>query len=267
MDILNLIYYAAIASCGVEGARKGIQKQLSIANILACSYLCALGGGIVRDIFILQTYPVALTNKSLPEIIISLVFGLLYWKFDKYRKKLEIFSVVSDAVGLSQFISIGAGKVRNNNIVAALSAVTTALLGGAVVMAFSGESTKRIILSNVPYRIITVVGAIVYITLTECGIKDTDAQGILAFYTLFAATMSNPDVIAASIRYFFKFSKSIQQCGLLRTPALLNSIFFQMCVCNNHFFCKMPTYISTAPVRSYASNRKAVFLLHRIRRM
>lgn len=267
MSFLDLIYLMAIGSCGIQGAKKGLQKQLGIADILACSYLSALGGGVVRDIFILQTYPVALTSKCLPEIAVSLVFGLLYLGLGRYRKRLEIFSMVSDAAGLSQFIAKGADNVQNNNIVAVLSAITTALLGGMASSIFSGEPIKEIIFSNVAYRIITLGGAIVYVVLTECGIKDTDAQGILALYTLLFITISDSEIRAENMQYFIKLSKSIQQNELFRTHSSCNSIFLQMHICNEHYFCKMPINSFTKPTQSYTPNRSAVFLLHRIRRM
>lgn len=267
MSFLDLIYLMAIGSCGIQGAKKGLQKQLGIADILACSYLSALGGGIVRDIFILQAYPVALTNKCLLEIAVSLVFGLLYLGLGRYRKRLEIFSMVSDAAGLSQFIAKGADNVHNNNIVAVLSAITTALLGGMASSIFSGESIKEIIFSNFAYRIITLGGAIVYVVLTECGIKDTDAQGILALYTLLFIAISDSDIRAENMQYFIKLSKCIQQNELFRTHSSCNSIFLQMHICNEHYFCKLPINSFTKPTQSYTSNRSAVFLLHRIRRM
>ena len=267
MSILNLIYFAAIAANGIGGAKKGIQKQRSIANVLACSYLSALGGGIVRDIFILQTYPIALTNECLPEIAISLMFGFLYFKLNRYRKHLRIFSVVFDAAGLSQFISIGANKVQNNSIVAILSAITTALLGGMTASAFSGESIKEIIKSNIAYRITTIGGAIAYVMLTECGIKDTNVKGILVFYTLLFATLSDPNTREANKQHFIKLSKSIQENKIFHTHLSCHPIFLQMYISNNHFFCKLPTYNFTAPTQSCIPNRSAVFLLHRIRRM
>lgn len=268
MSILSLIYYAAIASCGIQGAKKGIQNKLCIANVLVCSYLYALGGDIVRDIFILQIYPKAFSiNDCLPEIAISFAFGLLYFKFDKYRKHLDIFSTIFDAAGLSQFIYIGASKVQNNNIVAVLSAIITALFGEITASAFSGESVKNIILSNAAYRITTVVGAFVYVILNELGIKDTNVKGILVFYTLMFVTLSNPNMRVANKQYFIKLSKSIQQNELFNLHLSYNPIFLQMYICNEHFFCKLPTYSFTKPMQSYTPNRSAIFLLHRILRM
>lgn len=264
MNILSLIYYAASA---IKGAKKGIEKQLGIANVLACSYLFALIDDIVSGIFIIQTSTKAFSiNDCLSEMAISFIFGLLYFKLDRYRKHLEVFSVVSDVAEISQFI-IGASKVQKNNIATILCVIITTLFGEMATSAFFSESIKEKILSSSTYYITTVERAIVYVILTEWDIKDTDVKVILVFYTLLFVTLSNSNMRVTNKQYFIKLFKNIQQNELLYTHPSDKSIFLQMHICNEYFFCKPPTYNFTTPKQPYPPNIGVVFLLHRIRRM
>lgn len=262
MSILSLINCAASA---IEDAQNGLRKQLSIANVLACSYLSAL----VRDIVCgVLTYPETFSRDDfLPEIAISFIFILLYFKLEKYRKYLEILSVVSKLLFFLHLVDIEASTTHNDNIVAVLSAIIIMFLGELTASAFSCESVREIILSISTYQITAIVGAVVYVMLTECGAIDTDANGTLAFYTLLFVALHAPNIRTTIKQYFIKLLKNIQQNDLFHMHLTYNPIFFQMRICNELFFYKLPTYDFTVPTQSYIPNKSVVFLLHQIRRM
>lgn len=228
-----------------------------------------MGGSIIRDIFIIHTYPTAFTGKCLPEIIIAFVSTLLYLKMEKSRKRLQWFSVIADSVGLPQCIVIGAEKVRGNFIIAALSGITTALGGEIISSLLFDKSLKKMMLSNLFYRIIiTVAGTFFYLVFIEyLDFDQTDAHGILMFYTMFFTSISNADVREAVKMYFAKTVRITQRYKAFCVPLDNNAVIFTRDLRSECLFYKLHKNMSVLPKRPPAPKRSTVLLLHRIRQM
>lgn len=268
MQFQKNIYYGSVLSGGIEGASKGIEKRLSTVRIFICAFLSAFGGGITRDIFILYTYPVAFTVKCMPEIIIVFVSTLLYLKIIKSRKRLQWFSVIADSMGLSQCIAMGAEKVHNNFVASILSGVTTALGGGIISSLLCGESIKKTLRANLFYYISTVAGTIFYLVIIKHpDVNQTDAQGILMFYTLFFTGVSNSDVREAVKMYFTKTVRIMRRYKAFGVPSDHTAVIFIRDHRSEWLFYKLHKNMSVPPKRPPTPKRNATLFLHRIRQM
>lgn len=264
MQFQKNIYYASVLSGGTEDASKGTEKRLSTVRIFICAFLTAFGG----DIFILHAYPAAFTVKCLPEIITVFVSTLLYLKMIKGRKRLQWFSVIADSMGLSQRIAIDAEKARNNFAAAILSSMTTALGGGIISSLLCGESIKKTLRSNLFYYISTVAGTIFYLVLIKYpDVDQTDAQGILMFYTLFFTGVSNSDVREAVKMYFTGTVRIMRRCKAFGVPSDYTAVIFMRDLRSEWLFYKLHKNTSAPPKRPPAPKRNAAILFHRIRQM
>lgn len=165
MKVLTIIYFAGIASCGIQGAEKYTQyMQRNNIALLLCAFLSSFAGGLIRNAIILQVYPVALTIDCLPDIIMALFAAVLYVN-SKENKLIKWFSTCADSAGLAQFISIGVNKayiITDEKLTQFICGVITALGGSIISSLFCGDSLTKILSKNLFYRLITVIGTILW---------------------------------------------------------------------------------------------------------
>lgn len=267
MEIFNIVYYVAIGACAVEGASKAVKKGFGIVDVIICSYLSALGGGLIRDIFILQTYPVALTNVCLPEIIISTVLALIYWDFCYYRKKIESVSKVFDIVGLSGFIVIGAEKTNYSISLSALSAAVTALCGGITSSVYSGENIKAVILSNKAYRIITVIGSLIYAICMKCGVETGDVQSILTVLISLSIFVTDSEIMTEIVSRLGTSVKAFQKKTSSNIPKSFLDVYLKALTGAGEPIYRLPEFNYVFPINSYVAMNNTIKVLHKIRMM
>lgn len=190
MNIFLVIYFFGIASCGMQGAKR---SQLHQANLTVSStILNAFGGGLLRDVFVLGNHPALLTEGCIPDICVSLM-GAYYQQTSRFfpsgGKKASWFMTVADCLGLGTFISIGVDKAAVLEMrpeVAILSGIITALGGGVLASLLCGETILSVLKKSTMYRIITLIGTIMYYRL-RCIVGVSTAQLVVI---AFAGTMT-----------------------------------------------------------------------------
>lgn len=195
MFLLTLVYYLGIASCGIQGAENGYKLPYT-GNILVSSFFAAFGGGLIRDIVLLNTIPVVFTSQCIPDIVIALFSGMMYINI-KQKKIIKYLSIFADAASLGKFISIGIEKaipVTDSELVIVTCGIVTALGGGVLSRIFCGYSIKLIIISNINYRFFTVFGAIIYYKFIQIGIEHITVQSIIVVYTTITAIACNNNI-------------------------------------------------------------------------
>lgn len=214
---LTIIYFAGIASCGIQGAEKGMRMRVNWIKHLMSAFLSAFAGGIIRDVILLNTHPTALTTTCLPDITIALVSALIYMRISP-KKYIQILSFWADAIGLSQFIAIGIDKANSNEATAFITflcGITTALGGGIISSFFSGEPINKIMSSNISYRLSAITGTIFYMDWINCGVDISIAQVKLMLFTLLSSSVCNINVRRAIKKFSVNIIVVILQCSVI----------------------------------------------------
>lgn len=205
MKLLSIIYYLGILACSIQGSQKTYKHHMLLC--FPASFLASLGGGLCRDLFILLVFPVAFTKSSLPEIAIAICssfFCRICQQKYAIQNILKPFVTLTDALGLGTFIAIGIDRALESGtspIVALCSGIITALGGGILSSLLCGQPIYKILSTNISYRIITILGAIIYIYSLTNGIDKTVAQYGLILYTLTFVMISHYDLKTIFIKY------------------------------------------------------------------
>lgn len=110
-DIIGTIAFAIV------GALIGVQKRLDVFGVAIFALSTAVGGGIVRDIVITNTPPMAFRNEMyvLISVVSALVVMLVHNQVSKYNMTIQ----VCDAIGLGAFAVAGSNMAVDfgyNNI-------------------------------------------------------------------------------------------------------------------------------------------------------
>lgn len=128
-DVIGIIFFA------ISGALVASRKQLDLLGLLIASYLTALGGGIIRDIFVDRT-PMSFTLIYPAALVLGTLTLFLFYRWH-HKKELEkkYFFVISDTIGLVAFSVAGAIlaiQYELNLFATVVLAFTTAVGGGII---------------------------------------------------------------------------------------------------------------------------------------
>jgi uncharacterized membrane protein YeiH len=140
IEVLGIIAFA------LTGFYKARQQRMDLIGVYALGMVTALGGGSIRDIilnrhplFWVQHYEYAILLLVLG-VVASLVSQDLFEK-----KKLVIFVLALDALGLGSFSASGASLANQSGchpFISALLGVTTGVFGGVI---------RDVVCNEIPY--------------------------------------------------------------------------------------------------------------------
>lgn len=156
LDVLGVVGTIAFA---LAGALTGIQKRLDIFGILMLSITTAVGGGILRDMLIGNTPPMAFRDPTFVVIsIISAVCAcLVYRHINRFNNLIQF----CDAIGLGAFTAAGANMAIlydiNTPFIMIVLGVTTGVGGGIVRDLFAQEIP--FVFRKEIYAVASIVGA------------------------------------------------------------------------------------------------------------
>lgn len=138
MVVFDLIGTVAFA---VVGASVGVQKRLDVFGITVFALATALGGGVVRDLVIGNTPPLAFRNPFY--VSISVVSAIVVMLVYHHIKKFNMTILVCDAIGLGAFAAAGSKMAIDfeaaNLLTVTFLAVVTAVGGGVIRDIFARE--------------------------------------------------------------------------------------------------------------------------------
>jgi len=127
-DIIGTIAFA------VAGALTAIQKKLDIFGIFILALTTALGGGVMRDVIISNTPPMAFRNYEF--VAISMISAIFVMFVSKSIGRFNMTIQVCDAIGLGAFTVGGASMAidfgLNNLLAVTFLAVLTGVGGGVI---------------------------------------------------------------------------------------------------------------------------------------
>ncbi|MEG6586246.1 trimeric intracellular cation channel family protein [Dendrosporobacter sp. 1207_IL3150] len=156
LDVLGVIGTIAFA---LAGALTGIQKKLDVFGILMLSITTAVGGGILRDMLIGNTPPMAFRDPTF--VVISIISAicacLVYQHINRFNNLIQF----CDAVGLGAFTAAGANMAIlydiNTPFIMIVLGVTTGVGGGIIRDLFVQEIP--FVFRKEIYAVAAIVGA------------------------------------------------------------------------------------------------------------
>ena len=168
---IELIGTVAFAITGVITA---IEKKFDIFGAIVLGTVTAVGGGIVRDLILGYTPPMAFRKSvyAITAVLTSLaVFLVAYFFGRKIQKHFDVYSQiinVFDSIGLSVFVVGGVNSAiacgfEENMFLSIFVATLTGIGGGDMRDIMAGRVPK--ILRKRVYAIAAIVGAIIYYML------------------------------------------------------------------------------------------------------
>ena len=168
--ILDFIGTFAFA---ISGATIGVRHRLDLFGVLVLSFAAATAGGIIRDV-LLDTVPVSVVDWRY--LAVSMAAGLLTFRWHAQVERMRNPVQVSDAIGLSLFAVLGAGKALAYGL-GPTGAVMLGILSGV-----GGGIVRDVLVATVPsvlqrelYAMAAFVGALVVVLAHALSLPDAPA--------------------------------------------------------------------------------------------
>ena len=166
MKIVFFLEIIGTVAFAISGAGVAIENKLDVFGVAILGLTTAVGGGILRDVLLGATPPVAFQQPIY--IILSLLVSIIVF-FPKIRvlasnQKNPVFILI-DAIGLGVFTVIGAdyGMELHNGFLAVFVGVVTGVGGGVLRDLFAGK--KPYIFVKHFYACASLLGAVVTVLL------------------------------------------------------------------------------------------------------
>lgn len=174
--IIEIIGTIAFAITGVITA---LEKKFDIFGALVLGTLTAVGGGIVRDLILGYTPPMAFRKPvyAITAVITSLaVFIIAYFFGKRIQKHFDVYSQiinVFDSIGLSVFVVGGVNSAIacgfEENMFLSIFVATLTGIGGGVMRDIMAGRVPKILRKRV-YALAAIIGAIIYYILIHYNI-------------------------------------------------------------------------------------------------
>lgn len=166
LDILGTFAFA------ISGAEKAVRYRLDWLGLIVLATVTGVGGGILCDVMLGATPPAALTNPIyFPICIVGAFFYLL---MRKKIRKIRVFILVADALGLGFFTAVGAAKAS------AMAAGPYSVILFAAITAAGGGLIRDLLVSEIPqvlksdfYATAALIGGISFYVLEFANLGST----------------------------------------------------------------------------------------------
>ncbi len=175
IDLIFIFEMIGTVAFAVAGSLVGILKKMDIFGIAVLGMTTAVGGGIIRDLVLGRTPPVAFVRPvyALTAIVTSLIVFLPAVRnfVEHHQKGYEGVMRLMDAIGLGAFTVIGAEAAYTcvgepNMFLAIFTGAVTGVGGGALRDVLAGE-VPYIFVKHF-YACASIIGAVAYGILRIC---------------------------------------------------------------------------------------------------
>lgn len=158
-----------MAVFAASGAVVGVRKGFDLFGIAVMAVLTGVGGGIVRDVLLGISPPIALQHW--PHVTICLVAAAIATIFARAVIKLSQLVLVLDAVGMGTFATSGAAIAVDHGA----TWFAAAVLG--LLSAIAGLVMRDLVAGDVPmvmgpddmYAAPAVLGSVIYVVVDSLG--------------------------------------------------------------------------------------------------
>jgi uncharacterized membrane protein YeiH len=159
---VTLLDFIGTFAFAISGGLVAVRHRLDLFGVLVLAFAAATAGGIVRDVLLGATPPTSLVDWRY--LAVSMLAGLLTFyrhaQVERMRNPVQLF----DAVGLSLFAVLGAGKA----LAAGLGPVGAVMLG--TLTGIGGGIARDVLVAQVPnvlrrelYAVAALAGAVVVV--------------------------------------------------------------------------------------------------------
>lgn len=156
-----LIDFLGTFAFAISGGLVAVRHRLDLFGVLVLSFAAATAGGIARDV-LLDMVPASVVDWRY--LAVSLVAGLITFRWHDQVERMRNPVQVSDAIGLSLFAVLGAGKALG----AGLGPTGAVMLG--ILSGVGGGIVRDVLVATVPsvlhrelYAMAACVGALVVV--------------------------------------------------------------------------------------------------------
>ncbi len=173
-NILFAIEIIGTIAFAITGVITALEKKFDIFGAIVLGTVTAVGGGIVRDLILGYTPPMAFRKSvyAITAVITSLaVFVIAYFFGKKIKKHYNVYSQVInifDSIGLSVFVVGGVNSAIScgfgENMFLSIFVATLTGVGGGVMRDIMAGRVPKILRKRV-YALAAIIGAIIYYVL------------------------------------------------------------------------------------------------------
>lgn len=192
----DVVYYAGLALCGVQGAKLAGVVSASWIIALPVSVLSAFGGGFTRDA-LLQVHPAVLTQSALPGLCAAIGASLFFPRTSsKTKAKFRKLFPAIDAFSLGTFIAYGVEAAQAAHappLMMILCGMVTALGGGILSKLLCCVPIRYVLLDAPLYRATVLLGSLLYSACLDT-LTEQAAHRVIIFYTGIAVLAMDQDV-------------------------------------------------------------------------
>lgn len=177
LDIIGTFAFA------LSGGARAVENRMDPFGVVFLSFVAAVSGGIMRDVLIGATPPVALQSELY--VVLAIIAGTICFYSYEQIVKLARPVAVFDAIGLGLFCVVGASKALE----AGLSPVMAALLG--MLTAVGGGIAADILTARPPmvlqkeiYALAALAGAFLFSIGHQVGLPDNIMAPLSAVFAI-----------------------------------------------------------------------------------
>lgn len=186
-DLVGIAVFAA------SGASAGVAKRLDLFGVVFVGFVAALGGGILRDVFIGERPPLAFVDWRY--VAVAVVASVATFWLHPQVSRLHTTVLVRDAAGLGLFTATGTLKAVD----AGVPPVGACLIG--MLAGIGGGLVRDLLTVEIPvvlrreiYAVAALLGAVVVATLTALRLHHTQTivlASVLVFVLRLVALRRN----------------------------------------------------------------------------
>jgi uncharacterized membrane protein YeiH len=146
---------------GLSGALLAVRKRMDVFGVIVLAIAAGLGGGIVRDVLIGATPPLAVEHWEW--VTVAATAGLVGFAIPHHVGRAWRAVLLADAAGLGLFAVAGAAKAHQHGVPALGATVigTIAAVGGGVLRDVLAGDSPQILHSEVYATPAAIAAAIV----------------------------------------------------------------------------------------------------------
>jgi len=162
LTFVALIDFLGTFAFAISGGLVAVRHRLDLFGVLVLSFAAATAGGIIRDV-LLGLVPASVLDWRY--LAVSSAAGLLTFRWHERVERMRNPVQISDAIGLSLFAVLGAGKALAYGL-GPTGAVMLGILSGV-----GGGIVRDLLVATIPgvlqrelYAVAALVGALVVVT-------------------------------------------------------------------------------------------------------
>ncbi|MGY1409607.1 MULTISPECIES: trimeric intracellular cation channel family protein [unclassified Luteimonas] len=162
LTFVAMIDFLGTFAFAISGGLVAVRHRLDLFGVLVLSFAAATAGGILRDVM-LDLVPASMVDWRY--LAVSVAAGLVTFQWHEQVERMRNPVQISDAIGLSLFAVLGAGKALAHGL-GPTGAVMLGILSGV-----GGGIVRDLLVATIPgvlqrelYAVAALVGALVVVT-------------------------------------------------------------------------------------------------------